>query len=214
MAVQFKTGGRTEVLVTTKGNVVLWGPVEPEDFLTFEFDEGLNNFRRAERQKEGFFEAVKKGEMELIVASHGNVVVGYVVLAKPSKFERWEKIKDPCFWELSAEVSSRWRRQGILKRLLAFTLADGRGEDCLIYATGFSWHWDLRGTGLSAFEYGQMLTFVFSRFGFSLHGTNEPNICYDSANIFLVRYGARVSPRLVSDFERLCYEQEEDSFVF
>jgi hypothetical protein len=65
-------------------------------------------------------------------------------------------------------------------------------EEMILVAVGLSWHWDLKGSGLSPFRYRSLLAHILEPYHFFECLTDEPNVGLDPANILLVRIGKRV----------------------
>ena len=107
-------------------------------------------------------------------------------------------------YELAMEVSSPWRRLGIVRQLLSLTLEHHAVEEMILVAVGLSWHWDLKGSGLSPFRYRSLLAHILEPYHFFECLTDEPNVGLDPANILLVRIGKRVELEVMDQlFQRL-----------
>jgi acetoin utilization protein AcuA len=76
-------------------------------------------------------------------------------------------------------------------------------ERMIAYMVGYSWTWDLDGSGMTAQKYRNMLIRLFSPHGFIELQTNEPNICLKPENLFMGRIGSEVSDRVRQDFKWL-----------
>jgi acetoin utilization protein AcuA len=97
-------------------------------------------------------------------------------------------------YEMAAvEVSRNYRSFGIAGKLLALTLDEEFFEHKIAYMNGYSWHWDLEGSGLTAVQYRQMMMKLYGKFGFREVYTNEPNIAMRAENVMMIRVGAQVS---------------------
>jgi acetoin utilization protein AcuA len=75
----------------------------------------------------------------------------------------------------------------------------------IVYMVGYSWTWDLDGTGLTAQQYRNMLIRLFSAHGFHEFQTNEPNLCLKPENLFMGRVGSQVSDQMRKAFKWLCF---------
>ena len=121
------------------------------------------------------------------------VVVGYVAALDPQPGTRFASL--PWCLEVGAiEVATGWRRGGVASALLRFAVEPDPFEDRILIASGLSWHWDLDQSGLSAVAYRRLLGRVFEAAGFEVLRTDEPEIAYDPANLFVARIGSRVPP--------------------
>jgi acetoin utilization protein AcuA len=76
-------------------------------------------------------------------------------------------------------------------------------EDKIAYMNGFSWHWDLDGSGLTMAQYRAMMINLLNKGGFQEVYTNEPNIALRQENLFMARIGSRVSEQDLARFRDL-----------
>jgi acetoin utilization protein AcuA len=120
-------------------------------------------------------------------------VVGYVAVLDPEPGTRFASL--PGLLEVGAiEVAAGWRRGGVASALLRFAVEPDPFEDLILIASGLAWHWDLEQSGLSAVAYRRVLGRVFEAAGFETLRTDEPEIAYHQANLFVARIGGRVPP--------------------
>lgn len=121
-------------------------------------------------------------------------IVGFGVLDHPEPDERWAALGPGKIMEIKAvEVCRSWRSHRLAGKILKLALDHPRIEDMVVYMVGYSWTWDLDGSGLTAQQYRTMLIRLFKSFGFSVLETNEPNICIRPENLFMARIGKTVS---------------------
>jgi len=153
-------------------------------------DQGLRAFaRQPEREHPRLLEIARQPDTSLSLAyTPSGVIVGQITLAPV--YDWWQGMEG--VYEIAAEVSSSWRRKGIACRLLNLTLQEERIEDLIILALGFSWHWDIKGTGLTRASYRSMLIQFLAHYNFIDYLTTEPNIGMDPFNVLLARIGMRV----------------------
>ena len=134
----------------------------------------------------------------------GKLLVGFVTFHPPGPDDRWTEAGPEGIIELGGiEVARAWRGLGQARRLLRFAMADPAMDDLIVYATGYTWCWDLGGTDLTRTEYRDRIVALFKGCGFELYLTNEPNIWMDRANVLMVRVGGRVSPERFARFHAL-----------
>ena len=166
-------------------------------------DNGLRAFARLpEREHQLLVDIAKRPDSVLTLAyTLSGEIVGEVTLAPADAW--WEGLGQT--YEIAVQVSSRWRRLGIARQLLAFALELDALEEIIILALGLSWHWDTEGLGLTRYRYRQQL---FAGYGFCEYLTTEPNIRMDPANILLARIGSQVDQHSVNHFlnRLLCSE--------
>jgi acetoin utilization protein AcuA len=133
-------------------------------------------------------------------------IVGYGVLGPPDANERWLKLGVGKMLEVKAvEVSRRYRAFHLASGLLRQMLAHPRIESVIAYMVGYSWTWDLDGSGLTAQQYRNILIRLFSAEGFTEYTTNEPNVLLKPENLFMARIGSNVSAAIRENFKWLRY---------
>jgi acetoin utilization protein AcuA len=161
--------------------------------LSAEFETGLRS-RSIFTRKETLDRILGHGgKLSLAVADKGTII-GFSSLDYPDPAERWAGIGQSIVMELCAvEVLPAFRNQGIATRLLSLLFTCPELEHKIIYLVSYRWIWDLSRTGLSADSYREMLIRLYLRYGFEQAATNEPNVCLESGNIFMVRMGKHVS---------------------
>jgi acetoin utilization deacetylase AcuC-like enzyme len=160
-----------------------------------EVDPGIHAFvRDAQQEREVLARIAEEPTGEVVVAhTPEGVVVGYVAVLDPEPGTRFSSL--PGLLEVGAiEVASGWRRGGVAGALLRFAVEPDPFEDLILIASGLAWHWDLDQSALSAVAYRRVLRRVFEVAGFEAYRTDEPEIAYHPANLFVARIGSRVPP--------------------
>jgi acetoin utilization deacetylase AcuC-like enzyme len=160
-----------------------------------EVDPGIHTFvRAAEQEREVLARIAEEPASEVVVAhTPEGVVVGYVAVLEPEPGTRFASL--PGLLEVGAvEVATGWRRGGVASALVRFAVEPDPFEDRILIASGLAWHWDLDQSGLSAVAYRVVLARVFEAAGFEVLQTDEPEIAYHPANLFVARVGGRVPP--------------------
>ena len=148
--------------------------------------------------------ASRKDTNVTLAVNDQDQIVGFGLLSPPDPGERWAELGPGTMTEVKAvEVSRRWRNGRLARGILTSLLSDPDIEDRIIYMVGYSWTWDLDGSGLSAQEYRNMLIRLFTDFNFQEFETNEPNICLKPENLFMGRVGAAVSGEIQKNFKWL-----------
>jgi acetoin utilization deacetylase AcuC-like enzyme len=160
-----------------------------------EVDPGIHAFVRApEEEREVLARIAEEPAGEVVVAhTPEGLLVGYVAVLEPEPGTRFASL--PGLLEVGAvEVATGWRRGGVAGALLRFAVEPDPFEDLILIASGLAWHWDLDLSGLSAIAYRRVLRRVFEVAGFEALRTDEPEIAYHPANLFVARIGSRVPP--------------------
>jgi len=133
-----------------------------------------------------------------------NHIIGYGVLAYPDAQERWADLGPGMMMEVTAiEVCRSWRSRKIAPGILKMLVAHPQIEERIFYMVGYSWTWDLNGTGKTAQQYRQMLIKLFEPHGFQKYRTNEPNICLKPENLFMCRVGKKINQVILDRFKWL-----------
>jgi acetoin utilization deacetylase AcuC-like enzyme len=160
-----------------------------------EVDLGIHAFVRAPAQEREVLARIAEEPSGEVVVAHTpeGVVAGYVALLEPEPGSRFASL--PGLLEVGAiEVATGWRRGGVASALLRFAVEPDPFEDLILIASGLAWHWDLDESGLQATAYRRALRRVFEAAGFEALHTDEPEIAYHPANLFVARVGRRVPP--------------------
>ncbi|MBU9721102.1 MULTISPECIES: GNAT family N-acetyltransferase [Bacillaceae] len=188
---------------------VIEGPVSKETFASCEFDSGLVAFRPPEQQHKALIKVAELPESRIIIAREENKIVGYAILLYPDELERWSEVNIDNLLELGAiEVSANYRGFKLAKNLLKVSMMDDAVEDYIIITTEYYWHWDLRGTGLSIWEYRDVMAKVMESGGLEWYATDDPEICSHPANCLMARIGKRVSPEAIHEFNRVRFKHK------
>jgi len=180
---------------------------KPEEIKNYSFDPqfGMHAQYKSLYTKRETLEAnASEKAANVTVAIIENNIIGFGVLNYPEAGERWLDLGEGLMMEVKAiEVCRRYRSLGVASQILEMLVMPPRARDLILYMVGYSWTWDLDGTGHSALDYRNMLIRLFEPFGFQEMQTNEPNICLKPENLFMARIGAEVSPDLQQQFKWL-----------
>ncbi|WP_366924000.1 GNAT family N-acetyltransferase [Metallumcola ferriviriculae] len=197
----------SKILHTDAGIILVEGPVAPDAFEKMHLHPGLKSFREADKQHRALVGIAALKEGRIFLARIDDMIVGYVTFHPPDEFERWGKGFMPCLIELGGiEVAPKWRGYGLSSTLLDIAFSGSWVEDNTIFATEYYWHWDLKGTGLSVWQYRDMMGKLFNKVGLEGCSTDDPDICSHAANMLMVRRGKRVSHKLYQQFQRICVQ--------
>jgi GNAT superfamily N-acetyltransferase len=187
---------------TAAGPLILQRFCSPALVASLKAERGLHAFAHSpEREHHLLLEIAERPNRALTLAyTPGGEIVGQVTLAPADPW--WQGVANT--YELAMEVSVHWRRLGIARHLLSLALAFDAVEEMILVAVGLSWHWDLKGSGLSPFRYRSLLAHILEPYYFFECLTDEPNVGMDPANILLVRIGKDVEPEVMDQlFQRM-----------
>jgi acetoin utilization protein AcuA len=184
-------------LQTTRGQIIINPRCLPGSFRDLQLDSGLGNFPHYSSiiQKLEIFEKIasgKDGRVALALINE-NIIVGYMVCWYPDSTERWSKLGELMYEFGAIEVSRNFRKLGIAAEMVLSVLRDDFFAGKISYMNGFSWHWDVDGSGLTLVQYRKMMLNFMKPFGFEEYYTNEPNIALREENLFMARVGSKVS---------------------
>jgi GNAT superfamily N-acetyltransferase len=187
---------------TAGGSLILHSFCPPSLVTSLKADRGLHAFTHVpEREHQLLLGIAERPDSSLTLAyTPGSEIVGQVTLAPADPW--WQGV--PNTYEIAIEVSAHWRRLGIARQLLSLALEFDAVEEMILVAVGLSWHWDLKGSGLSPFRYRSLLAHILEPYHFFEFLTDEPNVEMDPANILLVRIGKHVEQEVMNQlFQRM-----------
>lgn len=194
----------TKTITTPAGDVTIEGPFAPERLAACEFHQGLKAFRQPEKQQQALIGIAELPEGRIIVARVGDLIVGYVTYLYPDPMERWAEAKMENLIELGAiEVAAPYRGGSVAKSLLEVSFMDDAMNDYIVISTEYYWHWDLDSTGLSVWEYKEVMKKVMGSVGMETYATDDPEINSHPANMLMARIGTRIDLDSVERFNRV-----------
>ena len=193
-----------------RGRVKIEPCAPPERIAALRMHPELHTFRPPKRQHQALFEIASSEDGCVTLATDGDTIVGYAAFHRPDPFERWSRDETGKLYELGAvEVAPEYRGQGLAKEILKATFKTGRFDDKIVLAALYYWHYDLEGTGLSAFAYRDLLTRLYKSVGFELFPTDDPDIFAHVENALLARIGPNAPEEAKESFEALRFTHEE-----
>jgi acetoin utilization protein AcuA len=194
-------------LKTAHGTITVEGPVSSETLESLYFHEDLKAFRPAHEQKKAVTEIARLDEGRIIIARNKDTVIGYVTYVYPDPLERWSEGKMDNLLELGAiEVIPDYRNFKVGKTLLRVSMMDDAMEDYIIITTEYYWHWDLKGTKLSVWDYRKVMEKMMNAGGLEYMATDDPEISSHPANCLMVRIGKRIELESIQQFDRLRFK--------
>ena len=200
----------------SSGSLVVENYCSPERLEALSVDPGIFMFSRndLERQKRALIHVSRSEGGNVVTATMGDALVGYIGIHHPSESERWGKPGYPWLFELGAiEVSRNFRESGMSMAMMHAAWDDQFYEDKVVLTTAFTWHWDLEATGMTTLEYRELFIELAGRFGFMEMATDEPNVMMDAANLFLVRLGRNTSFSQYQKFASLLFTNEWEAML-
>ncbi|CAM3651349.1 GNAT family N-acetyltransferase [Marinicrinis lubricantis] len=198
----------SESLLTAHGTIWIEGPVSSEILQTYIMDEGLDAFREPDEQHQALCEIASLPEGRIILARLEKRIVGYVTFHYPDEMERWSQGQMEDLIELGAiEVSPSFRSFGLGKRMIKLAFLNQQLDDVIVFTTEYYWHWDLKGSGLSVWDYRKMMEQLMKCVGMVWYATDDPEICSHPANCLMARVGPRVPISSVEQFDRIRFRQ-------
>ena len=166
---------------------------------------GSDDYRSLYTRKESLIRDANRPDANVVLAlSAGETIIGFGVLAYPDPEERWFQLGPRRMMEVRViEVDRGWRGEHLADHMLSLVVAHPRMEEIIAYMIGYSWTWDLQGSGLDPLAYRRMLVNLFSGYDFQELETNEPNVCLRPENLFMCRLGGEVPETVVEQFNWL-----------
>ena len=189
---------KEDIISTARGEVHIRSFCRPYEIRQYDFDSEFNahkDYKSLYTQRNSLETNSRHPETNVVLAlAHSQTIIGFGVLGYPGPGERWTKLDAGLMMEVKAiEVARSWRQADIASRILKMVVDYPQMEDKIFYMVGYSWTWDLAGTGKTAQDYRMMLIHLFERYGFHVYQTNEPNVCLKPENLFMCRVGTNIS---------------------
>ncbi len=196
------------ILETASGAIRLRSFCSPGEIRQYAFDTEFGRhaqYRSLYTKKESLEkDAKRKGVNVVLAVDTQETIVGFGVLDFPETDERWLDMGPGLMMELKViEVCRSWRSSGLATDIVKLLVDGDEVNDMILYLVGYSWTWDLDGTGKTAQAYRKMLINLFEPHGFEELQTNEPNICLKPENIFMARIGDHISDDVRTQFKWL-----------
>jgi acetoin utilization protein AcuA len=201
---------QTQTIASPHGPLCLLSACSSSFLRSLHLEEGIGRFARYRSIISGMETletvAALPDASVTVTLSPQRQIIGYVECSYPDVIEGWRDNEDGLCYELGAiEVSRNWRQLGIAKAMTSLIVADPFVETKIFFLTGYSWHWDLDLTALSAYAYRNMLVRLFRPFGFRVYLTTNPEITMSSANVLMARIGAQVTTQQIERFQKMLF---------
>lgn len=196
-----------EIVMDDGSILTISGPISPDVLAATEVHEQLVAFRRPEEQKVALIEIAELPEGRIVGAIHNNTLVGYITFHYPDPFERWAEGNMDDLLELGAiEVAKDYRKFGLAKKMMAIAFQDEEMDNFIVISTEYYWHWDLKETGLSVWDYRKIMEKIMSSVGMEYYATDDPEICSHPANLLMARIGKNVPMESMQAFDNLRFK--------
>lgn len=164
----------------------------------------LDRFRDPAGQLEALVSIAGDPPGSVTALVRGNELLGYVAFHPPTEIESWGFDRTGQILELGAiEVAPTERGQRWAERLLAASFEGGRFDHTVVFATLYSWHYDLARSGLGDLAYRRMLERLYGSAGLELFATTDEEIRSSPANALMARVGPHAPTEVVAEFHRL-----------
>lgn len=191
---------------TPTGMISIRSDCTPAMIRKFDFEAILGTEAREKpifRRRESLEARAADADTNVVLAvTEDRRIAGFGVFAPPDESDRWSQMPPGTIMEVEVlEVHRRFRTQHVASDMIRRMLAHPRIETMIAFMVGYTWTWDLAGTGLGDKVYRDMLVRLFSPHGFGEFKTNEPNVCLRPENLFMARVGSGISDQMREDFK-------------
>jgi acetoin utilization protein AcuA len=197
-------------LQTRLGVVKIRSFCTPDDIAQLDFKKTFSEFTRYSpiiSKKESLAAAATRPDANVTIASNADgQIIGFAILQYTSADDRWIRVGDRIMMEVTVvEVSRAWRANGLAAKLLERVVDHPLVEERIFYMVGYSWTWDLEDVKKTVMEYRDMMIHLFSRYGFRVFQTNEPNVLLRPENLFMARIGSNLSTEIQQRFKWILF---------
>ncbi|MEK5644303.1 N-acetyltransferase [Paenibacillus rhizosphaerae] len=188
--------------------LIVEGPVPPGRLAELTMHPDLDAFRKPAEQHKALIEIAGLPEGRIIITRDENVIVGYVTFHYPDEQERWSQGHMADLIELGAiEVANSYRSLGLGQKMITTAFEGGQMEPYIVFTTEYYWHWDLKTSGLSVWDYRKMMERLMKVVDMVWYATDDPEICSHPANCLMVRIGRDVPLSSKEQFDRIRFQQ-------
>ncbi|MDC3415784.1 GNAT family N-acetyltransferase [Aquibacillus salsiterrae] len=197
-------------LRTEKGEIIIEGPLSSIELEKYQFHDDLHAFRPAQKQLEALLGIADLEEGRIIICREGELIVGYVTFLYPDPLERWSTFAMEDLIELGAiEIAHPYRGLKLGSKLIELAMRDEMMENYIIISTEYYWHWDLKETKLSVWNYRKIMEKMMASGGLTPSPTDDPEINSHPANCLMVRIGKHVPQASIEKFDRLRFLEQD-----
>ncbi|SFS60868.1 GNAT family N-acetyltransferase [Paenibacillus sp. 453mf] len=196
------------LLVKNSREIVIEGPVPAALLQDLVMHPDLDAFRRPHEQQEALIQISELPEGRIVIAREQDTIIGYVTFHYPDEMERWSEGNMKDLIELGAiEVADDYRSYGIGRALIQHAFVHEQMEEYIVFTTEYYWHWDLKGSGLTVWDYRKMMERLMKTVDMVWYATDDPEICAHPANCLMVRIGSKVPLASKEQFDHVRFKQ-------
>jgi acetoin utilization protein AcuA len=164
----------------------------------------LDLFRKPEQQLQALVSIAADPRGLVTALLRAKQLLGYVAFHPPTEIEAWGDDRTGQLLELGAiEVAPQERGQRWAERLLAASFAYGRLDHSVVFATLYSWHYDLKRTGMGELAYKRMLERLYRSAGLRPYATTDEEVRSGPGNALMARIGPNAPQAVIDEFHRL-----------
>jgi acetoin utilization protein AcuA len=186
----------TEARIVVGADAALLAGLEPH--------QQLDRFRPPEKQLEALIDIATDPQGTITALVRGRRLLGYVAFHPPTEIESWGADRTKQILELGAvEVAPEERGRRWAERMLLASFDGGRFDHTVVFATLYTWHYDLERSGLGDFAYKRMLERLYRSAGLEPFGTTDEEVRSSPANALMARLGPLAPAEVVAEFHRL-----------
>jgi acetoin utilization protein AcuA len=206
--------GSPQIVQTARGPLELYFNPVVSQVDEWDLDEGIGDFGdfcSLLPRKESMLNASRDSETKLCLAVDSSQrIVAYCLRRPPNCDERWAEMTPPVLFEILAETARGWREAKLMKALLSLLFSEPGNDQRILYIVGYSWTWDMQGTGKDPMQYRETLKSLLAPHGFREYPTNEPNVSLREENILMARIGEGIERPTRKRFTNLLFGIRED----
>lgn len=191
-----------QTIITSRGRVVIEGPVSAHTFSSLTICPDMNIFRPSSAQMQALADITQQLSGKVYIARRGCSIIGYVTFHRPDDQQHWGQ-HDRLIEMGGIEVARTWRRYHIATTLVKHAFTSSCWENYIIMSIECCRNWDLQESKLGIWEYRRMLDKLLNRVGFIPRFTTMYDILEHPANVLLARRGSKIGPHEWSLFNKL-----------
>ncbi|ERI11165.1 GNAT family N-acetyltransferase [Aneurinibacillus aneurinilyticus] len=168
--------------------------------LPYPLHSGLTCFGENDEQYSRLQRLLAEPYTQVCIAVHEEKVIGYATLLPPEPAERWSSLPYVRIMGV-LEVAPPYRGRRVAYSILQHLFRNDEDiERRIVLAFEYYWHWDLKNSGLNAYEYKNMLKQLLMLSGMEEVYPDDPDIHAHAANFAMARIGREISAEQMQRF--------------